>query len=90
VPIVVAGTTEDKTEVSARVAWAGVGVNLATNRPDAAAVGAAVRTLLDDPGYAQRSARIGRAIRSSSGLDGVERAVRETVEAGVATAAGPV
>jgi UDP:flavonoid glycosyltransferase YjiC (YdhE family) len=90
VPIVVAGTTEDKTEVSARVAWSGVGVKLATNRPEGAAVGAAVRTVLDDPGYAQRSARIGRAIRSSSGLDGVERAVRETVEAGVAPAAGPV
>ena len=33
VPIVVAGTTEDKTEVSARVAWSGVGVSLRTNRP---------------------------------------------------------
>jgi len=81
VPVVVAGTTEDKTEVSARVAWSGVGVKLGTNRPDARAIRAAVRTVLDDPGYAQRSARIGRAIRSSSGLDGVERAVRETVDA---------
>lgn len=81
VPVVVAGTTEDKTEVSARVAWSGVGVKLATNRPDAATVGAAVRTVLDDPAYAERSARIGRAIRSSSGLAGVERAVRRTVDA---------
>ncbi|MEN0086574.1 MAG: nucleotide disphospho-sugar-binding domain-containing protein [Leifsonia sp.] len=85
VPVVAAGTTEDKTEVLARVAWSGVGVKLATNRPDAAAVGAAVRTVLDDPAYAERSARIGRAIRSSSGLDGVERAVQETVGAEAAT-----
>lgn len=86
VPVVVAGTTEDKTEVSARVAWSGVGVKLGTNRPDAAAIARAVSTVLDDRGYAERSARIGRAIRASSGLDGVERAVREAVGEGATVA----
>ncbi|MCI0156148.1 glycosyltransferase [Leifsonia shinshuensis] len=78
VPVVVAGTTEDKTEVSARVAWSGVGVRLTTNRPTDAAVARAVRTVLRDPAYAANSARIGRAIRTSPGLDGLERAVVET------------
>ena len=32
-PIVVAGTSEDKMEVSARVAWTGVGINLKTETP---------------------------------------------------------
>jgi UDP:flavonoid glycosyltransferase YjiC (YdhE family) len=85
VPVVVAGTTEDKTEVSARVAWSGVGVKLPTNRPKPAAIARAVRTVLDDPGYAERSAAIGRAIRASSGLDGLERAVVDTVREAAAT-----
>ena len=38
VPIVVAGRTEDKVEVSARVAWSGVGIDLRSNRPTSAAV----------------------------------------------------
>lgn len=78
VPVVIAGTTEDKAEVSARVAWSGVGVRLGTNKPHAAAIAKAVRTVLDDPRYAENSARIGGAIRASSGLDGLERAVVET------------
>jgi UDP:flavonoid glycosyltransferase YjiC (YdhE family) len=79
VPIVVAGTTEDKAEVSARVAWSGVGIRLGTNRPSPEAVASAVRTVLGDPGYATRSARIGASIRASSGLDGLEDAVLRTV-----------
>lgn len=81
VPIVIAGTTEDKVEVSARVAWAGVGVDLATNRPAEAAVAEAVRTVLSDPAYARRSAAIGDAIRASSGLAGLEEAVLGLVRA---------
>ena len=34
VPLVVAGNTEDKPEVAARVAWAGAGVNLKTGTPE--------------------------------------------------------
>lgn len=85
VPIVIAGTTEDKTEVSARVAWTGVGVSLGTNQPTEAAIASAVRTVLADPRYADASARIGAAIRASSGLDGVERAVVEAAQKGEAT-----
>ncbi|WP_435170969.1 nucleotide disphospho-sugar-binding domain-containing protein [Falsirhodobacter sp. 1013] len=33
VPLVVAGTSEDKAEVAARVEWAGAGLNLRTDRP---------------------------------------------------------
>ncbi|WP_348787443.1 nucleotide disphospho-sugar-binding domain-containing protein [Leifsonia sp. NPDC080035] len=83
VPIVVAGTTEDKTEVSARVAWSGVGVALGTNHPQPAQIATAVRTVLGSPAYAERSAAIGAAIRSASGLDGLERAVLEAAGARV-------
>lgn len=56
VPLVVAGNTEDKPEVAARVAWTGAGVNLKTGTPTPHAVRAAVREVLND-GRHLRSAR---------------------------------
>lgn len=75
VPLVVAGATEDKAEVAARVQWAGVGVRLRTNRPTPAQVGAAVRRVLADPGYAERTRKIGAEITASSGLMGLETVI---------------
>lgn len=57
VPLVVAGNTEDKPEVAARVAWTGAGINLRTGTPTSGAVRAAVREVLNDPNYL-RSARV--------------------------------
>ena len=58
VPLVVAGDGQDKAEVAARVAWSGAGINLRTGTPSAQQVGDAVRTVLDDPGYARAAQRI--------------------------------
>ncbi|WP_368497428.1 glycosyltransferase [Herbiconiux sp. A18JL235] len=80
VPLVVAGTTEDKIEVTARVAWSGVGVNLRTSTPSAEAVASAVREVLARPGYREASARIGRDIAASPGLAGLD-AVLESLSA---------
>ena len=57
VPLVTAGMTEDKADVNARVAWSGVGLNLATNEPTQEALRAAVRTVLDRPAYRMRAAQ---------------------------------
>ena len=46
VPVVVAGETEDKAFVSARIAWTGAGINLGTSRPSADEVRHAVREVL--------------------------------------------
>jgi UDP:flavonoid glycosyltransferase YjiC (YdhE family) len=51
VPIVVAGTTEDKPEIGNRVAYAGAGINLRTSNPTPQRVADAVRTVLRDPRY---------------------------------------
>jgi UDP:flavonoid glycosyltransferase YjiC (YdhE family) len=51
VPIVVAGTTEDKPEIGNRVAYAGAGINLRTSTPTPQHVADAVRTVLHDPRY---------------------------------------
>jgi UDP:flavonoid glycosyltransferase YjiC (YdhE family) len=56
IPIVSAGLTEDKADVNARVAWAGVGINLATNQPAPQTLREAVRAVLDRPGYRVRAA----------------------------------
>ncbi|EGG48337.1 glycosyl transferase [Streptomyces griseoaurantiacus M045] len=55
VPLVVAGGSEDKPAVAARVADFGVGVDLRTGRPGTAAVGQAVRRVLDEPAFRRRA-----------------------------------
>lgn len=55
VPLVVAGTTEDKPEVASRVQWSGAGINLKTAAPKPSQVRAAVRAVLDDPRYRERA-----------------------------------
>jgi UDP:flavonoid glycosyltransferase YjiC (YdhE family) len=51
IPLVTAGLTEDKADVNARVAWSGVGINLATNEPTPQALREAIRTVLESPTY---------------------------------------
>lgn len=58
VPLVTAGLTEDKADVNARVAWSGVGINLATNEPTPEALRDAIRTALENPSYRQRASSI--------------------------------
>jgi MGT family glycosyltransferase len=58
IPLVTAGMTEDKADVNARVAWSGVGLNLATNEPTQEALRAAVRTVLDRPAYRMRASQM--------------------------------
>jgi UDP:flavonoid glycosyltransferase YjiC (YdhE family) len=55
IPIVSAGLTEDKAEVSARVAWAGVGINLASNSPSAATLRKGVEEVLANQSYGERA-----------------------------------
>ena len=69
VPLVVAGDSEDKPEVAARVQWSGTGINLHTGRPSQAMVARAVRRvlatgLLSPPGAGARRPRSPRPTRS--------------------------
>jgi UDP:flavonoid glycosyltransferase YjiC (YdhE family) len=56
IPLVTAGLTEDKADVNARVAWSGVGIDLASNEPTPQALREAVRAVLDKPDYRRRAA----------------------------------
>jgi len=75
VPVVAAGTGEDKLETTARVGWSGAGINLRTARPKPEAIRDAVRAVLVRPSYREASARIGAEIAASAGLTGVDRAI---------------
>ena len=56
IPLVTAGLTEDKADVNARVAWSGVGIDLACNEPTPQALRQGIRTVLDKPDYRRRAA----------------------------------
>ena len=56
VPLVVAGDSEDKPEVAARVQWSGAGINLHTGRPSPAMVARAVRRVLARDSYRRAGA----------------------------------
>ncbi|MDR5700264.1 glycosyltransferase [Agromyces aerolatus] len=58
VPLVVAGDTEDKPEVAARVAWTGAGIDLKTGVPTPDAVRRAVDAVLSDGSYRAHARRI--------------------------------
>jgi UDP:flavonoid glycosyltransferase YjiC (YdhE family) len=62
VPLVVAGTTEDKLEVAARVAWSGAGIDLRKKRPTSDQMRDAVDTILGDGRYRDNARRIQRDI----------------------------
>jgi len=58
IPLVVAGETEDKREVAARVEWAGAGINLRKQRPSPEAVCEAVAEVLSNPIYRKNANKI--------------------------------
>jgi UDP:flavonoid glycosyltransferase YjiC (YdhE family) len=63
IPLVTAGLTEDKADVNARVAWSGVGIDLATNQPTPQAPREAVRTVFDEPQYRSRAAEMAQEFK---------------------------
>jgi UDP:flavonoid glycosyltransferase YjiC (YdhE family) len=62
VPLVVAGSTEDKPEIANRVAWSGTGLNLKTKTPTPDQVRTAVRQVLAEPRFRQQAQQMQAAI----------------------------
>ncbi|WFU69936.1 glycosyltransferase [Bradyrhizobium sp. CB2312] len=79
IPLVTAGMTEDKADVNARVAWSGVGINLATNEPTPEALREAVRTVLDRPAYRMRASRMADEFTSIGTRSAVLRIIKRLV-----------
>jgi MGT family glycosyltransferase len=58
IPVVVAGATEEKMEVAARVQWSGAGINLRKKSPSAKEIRHAVNQILTNPTYRENAKRI--------------------------------
>jgi MGT family glycosyltransferase len=82
IPIVTAGLTEDKADVNARIAWFGVGINLATNKPTPRALGEAVRTVLAKPTYRARASAMAGEFAKLDTRAEMLRIVSETARTG--------
>jgi UDP:flavonoid glycosyltransferase YjiC (YdhE family) len=83
VPIVATGGKEDKPEVGARVAWAGVGRRIRSERPTARALRRDILAVLSRPRYRQASRRIAAEMAEAPGFGGLAATVDRLV-------AGPV
>ncbi len=79
IPLVTAGLTEDKADVNARVAWSGVGINLATNEPSRDALRSAVKTVLDQPGYRLRARQMADQFAAIDTRSEIHRIVSQLV-----------
>ncbi len=82
VPVVAAGLNEGKNDVCARVDYAGVGINLKTERPTQAALRTAIDTVLSDPSWRARALEMREQFEAA---DSVGAAV-EVIKAAVGSA----
>jgi MGT family glycosyltransferase len=85
IPIISAGLTEDKEEVSAHVQWSGAGIDLRTNQATPEAIRHAVNEILTQPAYRERAKRLAREFAThdvkAELLGLIERCVPKTVGA---------
>lgn len=79
VPLVLAGLTEDKAELTARTAWTGAAINLATQRPTPAQVRKAVEQVLAEPIYKKKAVQLSAEYARHDTLDEISSAIREAL-----------
>jgi UDP:flavonoid glycosyltransferase YjiC (YdhE family) len=79
----VAGDSEDKPEVAARVRWSGTGLDLRTGKPAPAQVARAVRRVLTEPSFGQRAAALASEIARTDPLGTISDALVDLARAGV-------
>jgi UDP:flavonoid glycosyltransferase YjiC (YdhE family) len=82
VPLVVAGNSEDKPEVAARVRWSGTGIDLRTGKPSPARIAQAVRRVLAVPSYRERARALHADIAASDPLGTITAALDELLAGG--------
>jgi UDP:flavonoid glycosyltransferase YjiC (YdhE family) len=90
VPLVAAGDTEDKPEVSMRAEWSGVGVNLKTGTPTADAIRAGVDRVLADRRYRMRAQVLAARIRRYDTFGAIEAELEAAARAAALRLESPV
>ncbi len=86
VPLVVAGQTEDKPEVAARVEYFGAGINLRTGTPSAAEVRHAVREVLGNPSFRDHASHLQSCYATRDGVTETASALDEVIAEATAEA----
>lgn len=81
VPLVLAGESEDKIEVNARVAHSGAAINLRSSRPEPAALRSAVQAALFEPQYGLNAQRLQADYARHDAFAAVDGAIRELANA---------
>ena len=81
IPMVIAGTTEDKPEVAVRGEVAGMALNLRTSTPTADEVRVAVDTILSEPKYKKRSMELRDEMKSYDPMAMIVEAIQEVATA---------
>lgn len=84
IPIVVAGDTEDKDFVAARIGWSGAGINLKTRHASPEQIRTAVRTILADKQYRKEAQRLKAAFARYSAKDEITNTVEAVLTHGKA------
>ncbi len=82
VPLVVAGDSEDKPEVAARVRWSGTGIDLRTGKPSPSKLDAAVRRVLAEPSYRARAGALAAEIAATDPLGTITDVLVELARSG--------
>jgi MGT family glycosyltransferase len=75
IPIVIAGETEDKAFISARVGWTGVGIDLETGHPSQDQIRKAVRTVLANKRYREQAQRLQKNFARYDAFSEIARSV---------------
>lgn len=79
VPLVVAGDTEDKPEVAARVGWSGAGINLRTGSPTRRALRNAIGAVLHNPHYRNCARNLQTAFAQRDGVAEIALVLDEVI-----------
>ena len=82
VPMVVLPVAYDQPGVGARVEWAGVGRSIPVGRLTVDRLRDAVRSVLDDPAYRARAARLRSSIEAADGLNRAADLIEEAFGSG--------
>jgi MGT family glycosyltransferase len=77
IPIVVAGETEDKEFVAARVEWSGAGINLKTRYAEPEQIRSAVRSILSNQQYRNEAVRLRESFARYDALAQLAQSVNE-------------
>ena len=84
VPVVGAGVREGKNDINAHIEYAGVGVNLRSERPSTKAIARAVDRVLTEPSFGVRTAKIRDELASYRPLEIIDNYLESLVRDGPA------